>query len=67
MSSHDVSGIAQSNLGIFDSFTLISIKNGSGFPRMLYDVTCFKFDLVMMQILLQESHARFLTNLVQEN
>ena len=59
MSSHDASGIVQCNLGIFDSFTLLSIKNWRGFPRMLYDVVCFDFDLVMMQLLLQESHARF--------
>ena len=55
------------NLGFFDSFTLLSIKNGRGLPRMLYDVTCFQFDLVMMQLLLHESHGRFLTNLIQVN
>ena len=39
---------------IFDSFRLLSIKNGHGFPRMLCDVTCFQFDYVMMHLLLQE-------------
>ena len=54
MSSADASGIVQCNLGIFDSFRLLSIKNGPGFRRMLCDVTCFQFDLVMMHLLLQE-------------
>ena len=49
--SGDASGIVQCNLGIFGSLTFI--KNGRGFPR-LYDVICFQFDLVMMQLLLQE-------------
>ena len=48
MSSDNASGIVQCNLGIFDSFRLLSIKNGPGFPRMLCDVKCFQFDLVMM-------------------
>ena len=54
MSSGDAIGIFQCNLGIFDSFRLFSNKNGPGFPRMLCDVTCFQFDLVMVQSLLQE-------------
>ena len=48
MSSCDASGIVQCNLGIFDSYRLLSIKNGSGFPRMVWDVTCFQFYLVMV-------------------
>ena len=39
---------------ILDSFRLLSIKNGRGFPRPLCCVTCFLFDLVMRQLLLQE-------------
>ena len=31
--SGDASRIVQCNLGIFDSFRLLSIKNGCGFPR----------------------------------
>ena len=54
MRSDDASGIVQCNLGIFDSFRLLSIKNGPGFPRMLCDVTCFQFDLFMMHLLPQE-------------
>ena len=54
MSSGDASGIVQCNLGIFDSFMLLSINNGPGFPSILCDVTCFQFDLVTMQLLLQE-------------
>ena len=54
MSSCDASRIVQCNLGLFDSFRLLSIKNGLGFPRMVCDVTCFRFDLVMMNLLLQE-------------
>ena len=54
MSSGDASGIVQCNLGIFDSFKLLSIKNERGFPRMLCDATCFGFYLVMMQLLLLE-------------
>ena len=54
VSSGDASGIVQCNLGILDSFRLLSIKNGRGFHRTLCDVTCFGFDLVMMQLLLQE-------------
>ena len=33
---------------------VLSIKNGLGLPRMVCDVTCFQFDLVMMLLLLQE-------------
>ena len=54
MSSGDASGIVQCNLRIFESFRLLSIKYGPEFPRMLCDVTCFQFDLVMMHLLLQE-------------
>ena len=54
MSSGDASRIVQCNLGIFGSFRLLSIKNGCGFPRTLCSVTCFQFDFVMMQLLLQE-------------
>ena len=54
MSSGDASRIVQCNLGIFDGFRLLSIKNGHGFPRMLCDVTCFQFDNVMMHLLQQE-------------
>ena len=46
--------IVQCNLGIFDNFRLLSIKNGRGFLRTLCDVKCFWFDLVMRQLLLQE-------------
>ena len=51
VSSCDASRIVQCNLEIF---RLLSIKNAFGFPRMVYDVTCFQFDLVMMHLLLQE-------------
>ena len=54
MTSSDASGIVQCNLGIFDRFRLLSIKNGRGLPRALYGITCFWFDLVMRQLLLQE-------------
>ena len=54
MSSGNASGIIQCNLGIFESFRLLFIKNGRGFPRTLCDVTCIWFDLVMKQLLLQE-------------
>ena len=36
------------------SLRLLSINNGPGFPSILFDVTCFQFDLVTMQLLLQE-------------
>ena len=53
--SGDASGIVQCNLGLFDSFRLLSIKNGcGGLPRTTSGVTCFCFDLVMMPLLLQE-------------
>ena len=42
------------HLGLFDSFRVLSIKNVLGFPRMVCDVMCFRFDLVMMHLLLQE-------------
>ena len=64
MSSGDASGIVQGNLGIFESFRLLSIKNEPEFPRMLCDVTCFQFDLVMMQ---EGVMSVFLTNLIQVN
>ena len=68
MSSGDATGIVQCNLGIFESFRLLSIKNGPEFPRMLCDVTCFQFDLVMMHLLLQEGFMSvFLKNLIQVN
>ena len=54
MHSGDASRIVQCNLEILDSFGLLSIKNGRGFHRTLCYVTCFWFDLVMMQLLLQE-------------
>ena len=54
MSSGNASGSIQRYIGIFDSFRLLSIKNGRGFPVTLCDVTCFWFDLVMRQLLLQE-------------
>ena len=44
----------QCNLGIFDSFSLLSIKNGCGVPRTLCGITCFWLDLVMRRFLLQE-------------
>ena len=50
----DASRIVQCNLGIFDSFRLLSIKNGCGFPKTLYGITRFWLDLVMMQLLLLE-------------
>ena len=37
-----------------DIFRLLSIKNRRGFPRMLCGITCFWFDLIMRQLLLQE-------------
>ena len=54
MSSGEASGIVQCNLRIFDSGKLLSIKNGRGFPQALCGVTCFWFDLVLRQLLLQE-------------
>ena len=54
MSSGNASRIAQCNLGIFDSFMLLSIKNGCGLQRTLCGITCFWLDLVMRQLLLQE-------------
>ena len=39
------------NLG---KLQVVIIKNGRGFPRTSCCVTCFWFDLVMMQFLLQE-------------
>ena len=54
MSSDDASGIVQCNFRIFDSFRLLSIKNGCGFPRTLIGVACIWFDLIMKQLLLQE-------------
>ena len=54
MSSGDESRIVQCNIGIFEGFRLLSIKNGHGLPRMLCDVTCFQFDHEMMHLLLQE-------------
>ena len=54
MSSGDAYRIVQCSLGIFDSFRLLSIKNGCGFPRTLCGITCFWLDLVMRQLLLQE-------------
>ena len=49
MSSGDASRIVQCNLGIFDSFRLLPIKNGCIFPRTLCNVMCFQFDIAMMQ------------------
>ena len=54
MSSGNASVIVQCNLGIFNSSRLFSIKNGRGFPKTVCNVTCFWFDLVMRQLLLQE-------------
>ena len=54
MSYGDASEIVQCNLGIFDSFRLLSNKNWRGFPRTLCNVTCFRFDHDMVQLLLQE-------------
>ena len=54
MSSGDTLGIVQYNLRILVSFRLLSIKNGREFPKPLCCVTCFWFDLVMRQLLLQE-------------
>ena len=47
----------------------LSIKNSNRrrFPRMLCDVACIRFDLVMMQLLLQEMVMSFLTNLTEMN
>ena len=67
MSSGDASRIVQCKLGIFASFRLLSIENGPGFPRMLCDVMCFQFDLVIMHLLLQEGSISILTNLIQLN
>ena len=52
MSSSDASEIIQYNLGIFDSFRLLTIMNGRGFT--LCGISCLWFDLVMRQSLLQE-------------
>ena len=54
MSSGDASWIVQCNLGILNRFRLLSIKDGRGFPRTLFGVTCIWFDLVIKQLLLQE-------------
>ena len=64
LSSGVSSGIIQCYLGILVSFRLLSIKNGRGFHITLCDVTStsFRFDLVMMQLLLQEMVMPFLTN-----
>ena len=67
MSSGDASRIVQCNLRIFDSYRLPSIKNGCGFPRMLFNVTYIQFNLVMVQLLLQEGHALYWTSLTQLN
>ena len=53
MCSGDASGIVQCNRGIFDSFRSLSIKNGCGFTRALCDMTRIRFDLIIMQLLLQ--------------
>ena len=60
MSSGDASRIVHGNLRIFDSFRLLSIKNGCGFPRTLCNFTCFQFDLFMMQFMLQERGMSFI-------
>ena len=68
MSSGYAFGIVQCNLGNFDRFMLLSIKNGPGFPRMLCGVTCLQFDLIIMHLLLQEGvMSVILTNLIQAN
>ena len=54
MSSGDASGIVQCNLGIFDSFRLLSIKNWDWIPKNVVWRHMFSFDLVMRQLLLQE-------------
>ena len=64
MSSGDASRIVQCNIGIFDNFRLLSIKNGRGFPRTLCGVICIWFDLVMRQLLL---HKRVMTVLDEFN
>ena len=48
------SRFVQCNLGIFDSFMLLSIKSGRRFPRTLCGITCFWFDLFMRKLLQQE-------------
>ena len=61
-------GDLQCNLGILDSFRLLSIKNGRGFSRTLCCVTCFWFNLVMRQVIAAgEGHVCFWTNLTQVN
>ena len=59
MSSCDASRNVQYNLGIFDIFRLLSVKNRLGLQRMVCDITCFQFDLLMMHLLLQERDMPF--------
>ena len=71
MSSGDASRIVQCNLGIFDNFRLLSIKNGCaikngcGFPRTLCGITCLKLVRPRYEAVIAagEGHVRFWTNL----
>ena len=60
--STDLDETGIKNHGLLRSFIYIIVitrvavpfKNGPGFPRMLCNVTCFQFDLVMMHLLRQQ-------------
>ena len=49
MGSGDASRIVQCNLGIFDSFRLLSIKNVV--RHYVHEVPTIRFDLIKMQLL----------------
>ena len=66
MNSSDASGIVQCNLGIFDSFRLLSIKNGRGWSvvrRYVLSIR-YRYDTVIAE---GEGHDRNWTNLIQVN
>ena len=68
MSSGDASGIVQCNLGIFDSFRLLSIKNGRGFPKnVVRRHMLLVGPLYEAVIAAGEGHVCFWTNLNQVN
>ena len=68
MSSGDASRFVQRNLGIFDSFRLLSIKSGRGFPKNVV-----RHHMLLIQpfyeavIVAGEGHFCFWTNLTQMN
>ena len=66
--SGDTSGSVQCHLGIFDSFRLLSIKNGRGFPRTVCCVTCFWFGPRYEAVIgAGEGHVCFWTNITRVN